>query len=153
VTLQLSLAALRAVEAAARLRSYTLAAQELHITHSAVSHQVRQVESQLGTTLFTRVRTQMVPTPACEQLVGRLRSALGEIDAALRQTAAHDKTETAPLYLSVMADFANVWLVRRIGDYYPAVSEQNVGAKHPHRAGAAQPERVRHWHLASPGRH
>jgi LysR family transcriptional regulator, glycine cleavage system transcriptional activator len=117
MTLQLSLAALRAVEAAARQRSYTLAARELHITHSAVSHQVRQVESHLGTTLFTRVRTQMVPTPACEQLVVRLRRALDEIDAALRQTAAHDKTETVPLYLSVMADFANVWLIRRIGDF------------------------------------
>jgi len=125
VTLQLGLAALRAVETAARLRSYTLAAQEMHVTHSAVSHQIRQVESQLGTTLFTRVRTQMVPTPACEQLVVRLRTALGEIDAALRQAAAQDKSEVGPLYLSAMADFANVWLIRRIGDFnrrYPNIT-------------------------------
>jgi LysR family transcriptional regulator, glycine cleavage system transcriptional activator len=117
VTLQLSTAALRAVETAARLRSYTLAAQELHVTHSAVSHQIRQVESQLGAALFTRVRTQMVPTPACERLVVRLRRALGEIDAALREAAALDQTETGPLFLSVMADFANVWLIQRLGDF------------------------------------
>jgi LysR family glycine cleavage system transcriptional activator len=123
--LQLSLAALRAVETAARLRSYTLAARELHVTHSAVSHQIRQVESQLGVALFGRVRTQMVPTPACERLVVRLRRGLGEIDVALREAAAHDESETAPLCVSAMADFANVWLIRRIGEFnrrYPNIT-------------------------------
>jgi LysR family glycine cleavage system transcriptional activator len=117
VALQRNLAALRAVEAAARLRSYTLAAQELYVTHSAVSHQIRQVEAQLGTALFVRVRTQMVPTPVCERLVVRLRRGLTEIEAALSEAAAHDNTETAPLYLSVMGDFANVWLIPRLGEF------------------------------------
>jgi LysR family glycine cleavage system transcriptional activator len=46
-----SLNALRAFEAAARHRSLSRAAEELHVTHSAISHQIKALEAELGTTL------------------------------------------------------------------------------------------------------
>jgi LysR family transcriptional regulator, glycine cleavage system transcriptional activator len=124
VKFQPSLATLRAVETAARLHSYTLAAEELYVTHSAISHQIRQLESQLRTALFTRVGTQMMPTPVCQRLTGRLRRGLDEIDTALCE-ATGDESGTTTLRLSVMADFANVWLIGRLGDFtewYPDIT-------------------------------
>ena len=53
---------LQAFEALARLRSVTLAAEELHVTPSAVSHRIRQLETQLGARLFARQDFQ--PTAA-----------------------------------------------------------------------------------------
>ncbi|MEV7598785.1 LysR substrate-binding domain-containing protein [Kitasatospora sp. NPDC089797] len=110
------LAALRCVEAAARLRSYTLAARELHVTHSAVSHQVRALEARLGAPLFTRAGPDMLPTPACERLAGRLRRTLAELAEALDEAAGAGVRAPAPLELSVMADFANLWLIPRLDD-------------------------------------
>ncbi|MFK0290667.1 LysR substrate-binding domain-containing protein [Streptomyces sp. NPDC090442] len=110
------LAALRSLEAAARLRSYTLAARELHLTHSAVSHQLRQLEAQLGVPLFTRSGTQMLPTPACARLADRLRRSLGDLVDALTEAAGTGVAAPAPLELSVMADFATVWLIPRLDD-------------------------------------
>ncbi|MDR3429285.1 LysR substrate-binding domain-containing protein [Silvimonas sp.] len=110
------LAALRALEAAVRLHSFTRAAQELHVTHSAVSHHLRALEEQLGTALFRRVGPNMLPTPICERLAARIRSAVDEIADALAEA----RTEGAGvirLQISVMADFASSWLIRRLGQF------------------------------------
>ncbi|RLU79749.1 transcriptional regulator [Streptomyces griseocarneus] len=106
---------MRSLEAAARLRSYTLAARELHVTHSAVSHQIRGLEEQLGVDLFTRSGARMEPTAACERLAERLRRSLGDIAEALGE-AGGGGVASAPLELSAMADFANVWLIPRLGE-------------------------------------
>lgn len=54
---------LRAFEAAARLESlFCPAAQELDVTHGAMSHHIRKLEMQLGTTLFRRAGRSMIPT-------------------------------------------------------------------------------------------
>ncbi|MEK2472489.1 LysR substrate-binding domain-containing protein [Streptomyces noursei] len=111
-----NLASLRSLEAAARLRSYTLAARELHVTHSAVSHQIRQLEAQLGVALFARSGTQMLPTPVCARLAARLRRSLGDLVEALGEAMGEAGASSMPLELSVMADFANVWLIPRLAD-------------------------------------
>ena len=59
-----SLNALRAFEAAARHQSFTLAAQELHVTQGAVSHQVKALEEELGAPLFERLSNQLRLTTA-----------------------------------------------------------------------------------------
>ena len=59
-----SLNALRAFEVAARLGSFTRAAAELHVTQSAVSHQVGGLEEELGTRLFERRPRALLLTPA-----------------------------------------------------------------------------------------
>ncbi|RDI65903.1 LysR substrate-binding domain-containing protein [Nocardia pseudobrasiliensis] len=112
-----SLATLRALEAAERLCSYSMAAQELFITHSAVSHQVRQLEAMVGTPLFIRSGNHMRPTAVCRQLAASVRRSLRDIDMALElASTAHDSTEL-PLSLSVMTDFADSWLIRHLAEF------------------------------------
>ncbi|RKF36683.1 LysR substrate-binding domain-containing protein [Paraburkholderia fungorum] len=111
------LQALRALEAAARRRSFSRAAEELHLTHSAISHHLRALETELGVELFKRVGTQMIPTAAGAQLADRVRRSLDDLRDALQATRPGVNSVTR-LELSVMSDFASVWLIPRLGDFY-----------------------------------
>jgi LysR family glycine cleavage system transcriptional activator len=68
-------AALRNLEAASRLRSYSLAGDELGVTHSAVSQAVRRLERQYGRSLFRREGLRMAPSPAALALAEAYRKA------------------------------------------------------------------------------
>jgi LysR family transcriptional regulator, transcription activator of glutamate synthase operon len=70
---------LRAVEAIARHRHFTRAAEELHVAQSALSHQVRQLERELGTPLFERTSRRVTPTEAGEVIAARARRVLAEL--------------------------------------------------------------------------
>src|SRR5580698_5533831 len=113
------LQALRALEAAARRRSFSRAAEELHLTHSAISHHLRGLEAQLGVELFRRAGARMIPTAAGAQLADRVRHSLDDLsealDAARRGVGAAGVTR---LELSGMSDFLSVWLIPRLGDFY-----------------------------------
>ncbi|CAG9232476.1 LysR family transcriptional regulator [Paraburkholderia tropica] len=111
------LQALRALEAAARRRSFSRAAEELHLTHSAVSHHLRGLEAELGVELFRRAGGQMIPTAAGAQLAERVRRSLDDLRDALDATRPGVSGVTR-LELSVMSDFASVWLIPRLGDFY-----------------------------------
>ena len=111
------LQALRALEAAARRRSFSRAAEELHLTHSAVSHHLRALETELGVELFRRAGSRMIPTAAGAQLAERVRRSLGELRDALDATR-RGMSGVTRLELSVMSDFASVWLIPRLGDFY-----------------------------------
>jgi LysR family transcriptional regulator, glycine cleavage system transcriptional activator len=65
--------AIKAFEAAARLGSFTRAAEELSVTHGAVSRQIRLLEEWLGTSLFLRTSRNAVPTRA-DRSLGRGRA-------------------------------------------------------------------------------
>lgn len=80
-----SLSALRAFEAAARHGSFKAAAAELLVTPAAISHQVRQLEAELGTPLFQRRTRQVVATPAGAALAERLGKALDAMAEAVAQ--------------------------------------------------------------------
>ncbi len=67
-------------EAVARHRHFTRAAEELHVAQSALSHQIRRLEAELGTTLFERTSRRVVPTEAGEALAARARRVLAEVD-------------------------------------------------------------------------
>src|SRR4051794_1155111 len=71
---------LRYAEAVARHRHFTRAAEELHIAQSALSHQIRRLEAELGTELFARTSRSVVPTEAGEAVAARARRVLAEVD-------------------------------------------------------------------------
>lgn len=109
--------ALRALESASRRRSFTLAAEELFVTHSAISHQIKQLEGLLNKQLFVRSGTEMLPTAICLQLAFRVRRGLSEIDTALAEAVEDHPGIPHVLTVSVMADFANVWLLPRLQEF------------------------------------
>jgi LysR family transcriptional regulator, transcription activator of glutamate synthase operon len=73
---------LRGVEAVARHRHFTRAAEELHLAQSALSHQIRRLEQELGTPLFERTSRRVAPTEAGQAIAARARRVLAEVDAA-----------------------------------------------------------------------
>src|SRR6516162_4918392 len=74
---------LRVFEVACRHGSYSEAARELHVTHSAVSQRIRQLEEELGFALFERQGNRMVPTSSGLRLQAGVKSAFSELNAAL----------------------------------------------------------------------
>jgi LysR family transcriptional regulator, transcription activator of glutamate synthase operon len=66
-------------EAVARHRHFTRAAEELHVAQSALSHQIRRLEAELGTPLFERTSRRVVPTEAGEAVAARARAVLAEV--------------------------------------------------------------------------
>jgi len=71
---------LRYVEAVARHRHFTRAAEELHIAQSALSHQIRRLEDELGAELFERTSRTVTVTEAGESVAERARVVLAEVD-------------------------------------------------------------------------
>ena len=72
-------------EAVARLRHFTRAAEELHVTQSALSHQIRQLERELGILLFERTSRRVAPTEAGLVIAARARRVLAELDGARQE--------------------------------------------------------------------
>lgn len=68
------------VEAVVRHRHFTRAAEELHVAQSALPHQVRKLEAELGTELFERTSRRVAPTAAGEAVAARARRVLAEVD-------------------------------------------------------------------------
>lgn len=120
------LQALRALEAAVRHRSFTRAAQELHLTHSAVSHHLRKLEEMVGTELFRRVGPRMIPTSAGARLAERVRRGLSELDEAFAEASSGPSAGVVRLELSVMADLAGNWLIRRLDVFNTAHPEVDL---------------------------
>ncbi|MBW7568965.1 LysR family transcriptional regulator [Chromobacterium subtsugae] len=106
------LGALRSFEAAGRLLSFTRAAQELHLTQSAVSQQVRKLEERLGYRLFAR-GSALGLTDKGGALLRTVSAALGEIE----QTLARLGADAAPLQLSCVPSFALRWLMPRLTEF------------------------------------
>jgi LysR family transcriptional regulator, glycine cleavage system transcriptional activator len=117
------LQALRALEAASRHRSFTRAADELNLTHSAISHHLRNLEDALGTPLFRRMGARMIPTSAGARLAERVRLSLAEIEDAFAEARVRERTGAVRLEVSVMSDLAGNWLIRRLTGF---------SALHPH---------------------
>ena len=125
------LVALQAFEAIARRKSFALAAQELHLTPSAVSHQVAKLESLLGVRLFERSARGVELTPAGQQYLQRVASALGAINAATEDLR-HGVQDT--LYVHSSPSFASLWLMPRIARFtelHPNISLV-LSASHVH---------------------
>lgn len=100
-------AALRALEAACRHRSYSAAAAELDITHSAISQSVRRLEEELGAKLFIRRGSTMEPTPGSLALAVAYAEAAQTVDRAMRQIG--DQSPNS-LTIRAPAGLARTWL-------------------------------------------
>ena len=107
-----SLDLLRGFEAAARLLSFTRAAQELHVTQSAVSRQIKTLEEQVGVKLFRRLNRALLLTEEGQALSHAVAAALGGIEQAVARlsTLAEDR----PITVTTSVSFAALWLVPRL---------------------------------------
>ncbi len=110
-----NLAALRAFEAAARHQNFSRAAEEIHVTHGAISHQVRALEQELGVALFARHGKRIAVTPEGERFAAALRKALTEIATAAAALKA-DARQTR-LTITALPSFAARWLSPRLGRF------------------------------------
>jgi len=103
---------LRTFEAAGRHLSLTKAAQELHVSPPAVSHQVRALEDYLGVKLFRRVGNSLLLTDAGQACLPGLSEGLDRLEHAIERLKQHDAE--GPLQVSVAPAFATKWLVPRL---------------------------------------
>ncbi|MDR0181921.1 LysR substrate-binding domain-containing protein [Lysobacter arvi] len=106
------LTALRAFEAAARHLSFKHAANELSLTPTAISHQVRQLEDHLGVRLFARGARRVDLTPAGQELSTALRNSFDAMARAVE--AVRPGTKRRALVLSTTMAFASRWLLQRL---------------------------------------
>jgi len=104
--------ALRAFEATARTGSLSRAAEALHLTHGAISHQIKALEDELGVELIARAGRGVRLTDEGERFAVRIRGALAEIAAAVRE--ASERTNPRRLAVSVVPSFAARWLLPRM---------------------------------------
>jgi len=104
--------ALRAFEAAARHLSFTQAAEELHVTQAAISHQVKALEDRLGVPLFVRTGRGLTHTPEGEALLPVLTQSFDAMAAAVEQ--ASQAGAARALSVTTMDSFASSWLVPRM---------------------------------------
>ncbi len=119
------IAALRALEAAARHLSYTRAAEELHVTQSAISHQIRHAEELWEVKLFERRGRGLVLTEAGEALAPVVRDFLRRITNTLADLKENDEGPSG-LRVTLLQSFAFKWLVPRLGHFNHAYPDIDV---------------------------
>jgi LysR family glycine cleavage system transcriptional activator len=116
--------ALRAFEAAARHLSLTKAAQELHVTAGALSHQIRGLEQLLGLKLFERGVRSIALTAAGRQLYPGLHTGFSHIGDAV--SALSSESQQRVLVLSTPPGFTSKWLAARLYRFASAYPEIDV---------------------------
>lgn len=110
-----------AFDAVARMRSFNKAADELNISHSSVSHRIRELERLLGNSLFTRTTRSVAMTPEGEYLHQQMKDALETLEEAFSGFT----QERSVIRISVLPSFARFRLVPALTDFqrlHPAVS-------------------------------
>ena len=107
--------ALRAFEVAARHLSIARAADELHVTPAAVSHQIRALEDHLGTSVFRRNGRNLLLTDAGQACLPGIRDAFDQLARAIE--AIDRVSESGILTVSVAPSFAAKWLVPRLSGF------------------------------------
>jgi LysR family glycine cleavage system transcriptional activator len=134
------LAALRAFEAAARLSSFRAAGDELCVTHSAVSHQVKLLERELGAPLFWRKGRRVELTEAGATLFPVLNDAfarIGETAARIREQGA-----SGDLTVQVYVTVASRWLLPRLHHFEAANPDLYLRLSTSHRSWSFDAENV-----------
>ncbi len=110
--------ALRAFEAAASTGSLTRAAEALHVTHGAISHQIKALEADLGVRLVERAGRGIRLTDEGQRFAHRVRTAFAELASAVREMTDH--ANPRQLRVSVIPSFAARWLLPRMGRFLAA---------------------------------
>ena len=113
-----SLNGLRAFEAAARHLSFTLAAAELNVTQTAISHQIRRLEQELGIRLFVRQNRALALTPEAREYLPGIRAAFNDLRLATDRLQRRDSDHV--LTVSTLASLAAKWLLPRLSAFQEA---------------------------------
>ena len=116
-----SMTALQCFEAAARHLSFTRAAEELHLTQSAVSKQVAQLEDMLRHHLFLRIRRRLQLTPAGSLYLAEVNKILTQVDMSSRYVLTYGE-QTEVLKVATQPSFGVRWLIPRL---------KGFGKRHP----------------------
>ncbi len=109
----------------AQLQNLRAAAEQLHLTHSAVSHQLKALETQLGHTLFERRGRRLVLNAAGQALLEGVEQALQQLDRGVAAAANAAGLTPESLRLSVLPSFAQRWLLPRMArwrDLHPKLA-------------------------------
>lgn len=109
-------AAIRAFETAARHCNLRLASEELFLSISAVSHQIKSLEQFLGVQLFSRARNALELTPAGQNYMAALAEALDMIASATARTEAIRNTTS--ISINLLPSLAVLWLMPRLSTFY-----------------------------------
>ena len=109
------LKSLEAFEVASRLGSFLRASEELHLTPSAISHRIRELEEMLGVTLFHRIHRSVVLTDSGRRFAGEISSAFGKIESAAREISRAGKSDLINVH--VVPSLAAQWLMPRIARF------------------------------------
>src|SRR6266436_7813033 len=120
---------LKLVAAIAETGSVTLAGNRLHLTQSALSHQLRDAEEQLGVPLFERRNARMFLTPAGERLLRAARTVLAELDRAASDIQRNDAPAQGLIRISTQCHTAYHWFppqLIRFQKKFPGVEVQLV---------------------------
>jgi LysR family transcriptional regulator, glycine cleavage system transcriptional activator len=113
-----SLNGLRAFEAAARHLSFTNAAAELNVTQTAISHQIRRLEQELGISLFVRQNRALALTPEARDYLPGVRAAFNDLRLATERLQRRDNDHV--LTVSTLASLAAKWLLPRLSAFQEA---------------------------------
>jgi len=112
---RLPLNTLSAFRAVAELQNVRAAAEILHLTHSAVSQQIRVLEEQLGFDLFERRGRRVLLNPAGQALFRSVQGALTQLDDGVQAAAAAGRGAAQRLRVTMLPSFAQRWLLPRMG--------------------------------------
>ena len=113
-----SLNGLRAFEAAARHLSFTQAAAELNVTQTAISHQIKRLEEELGVRLFIRQNRALALTPQAKEYLPGIRAAFNDLRLATDRLLRRDDDHV--LTVSTLASLAAKWLLPRLTAFQEA---------------------------------
>lgn len=106
---------LQAFECAARHANFTLAATELHLTQSAISRQIKDLEAQLGVALFERVRQRVVLSGAGRKFLPDVRRLLAQTEESMLRMMT--SSQSTSLTLATLPTFGARWLLPRLPDF------------------------------------
>jgi len=140
-----SLSALRAFEATARHLSFTRAAVELHLTQTAISHRIKELENLLGVQLFARRPNALALTDVGRTYLERIRPALAQIAEATSNSTLHQENH---LTVTCLIAFAIKCLVPAMADFRRRYPEINLSIKPTFMSYDASPQEfdVAIWH-------
>src|SRR6267143_3136043 len=113
-----SLNGLRAFEAAARHLSFTQAASELNVTQTAISHQIKRLEEELGVRLFIRQNRSLTLTQQAQEYLPGIRAAFNDLRLATDRLLRKDDDHV--LTVSTLASLAAKWLLPRLSAFQEA---------------------------------
>jgi LysR family transcriptional regulator, glycine cleavage system transcriptional activator len=124
--------AIRIFEAAARHLSFTRAADELHVTQAAISHQMKALEARLGVALFRRAGRGLVLTEAAQTYLADVRLVLDRLAEATRRLKAQERSGV--LTATILPSFAAKWLLPRLPRFRAAHPEIDLRISSDSRA-------------------